>query len=206
MITSHIARSFVMAEKIKKARNVLPIERKYNVLQEILSGISKKSVAKKYGVPKSTVSTWLANKDKILAAYESGEINPKRQKRKRAENEDLDKAVYTWFQNTRANNVPVSGVVLRKKALQFVKPLHLDEPLMVGLIGGNLGTMSLLERFPGKRNHVLLKWLHPGKRLICQLFFPDRTFSTLMNSVFSIRRFHQNQCASETNDVQEEIQ
>ena len=33
-------------------------------------------------------------KDKILAAYESGEINPKRQKMKRAENEDLYKAVY----------------------------------------------------------------------------------------------------------------
>ena len=58
-----------MVEKIKKTRNVLPIKRKYNALQEILSGISKKSVAKKYGVPNSTVSTWLANKDKILAAY-----------------------------------------------------------------------------------------------------------------------------------------
>ena len=46
-----------MAEKIKRTRNVLPIKRTYNALQEILSGISKKSVAKKYGVPKSTVST-----------------------------------------------------------------------------------------------------------------------------------------------------
>ena len=66
-----------MAEKIKKTRNVLPIKRKYNTLQEILSGISKKSVAKKYEVPKTTVSTWLANKDKILAAYESGELTQK---------------------------------------------------------------------------------------------------------------------------------
>ena len=117
-----------MAEKIKKTRNVLPVQRKYNALQEILSGISKKSVAKKYGVPKSTVSTWLANKDKILAAYESGEIKPKRQKIKRAENEDLDKTVYnTSFHNTRANNVPVSGVVLKEKVLQFAKSLHLDD-------------------------------------------------------------------------------
>ena len=131
-----------MAEKIKKTRNVLPIKRKYNALQEILSEISRKSVAKKYGVTKSTVSTWLANKDKILVAYESGEISSKRQKMKRAENEDLDKAD-TWFHNTRANNVPVSGVVLKEKALQFAKSLHLmiSEPLMVGLIGGDLGTM-----------------------------------------------------------------
>ena len=74
-----------MAEEIKKTKNVLPIKKRYNALQEILSGISKKSVAKKYGVPKSTVSTWLANEDKISAAYETGEINPKRQKMKRAE-------------------------------------------------------------------------------------------------------------------------
>ena len=93
-------------------------------MQEILSGISKKSVAKKNGVPKSTVSTWLASKDKILAAYESGEINPKRQTIKRAENKD--KAVYIWFQNIRANNVLVSSVVLKEKALQFAKSLHLD--------------------------------------------------------------------------------
>ena len=77
-----------------------------------------------------------------------------------ADNEDLDKAVYTWFHNTRANSVPVSGVVLKEKALQFAKSLHLDDfraSLMVCLIGGNLGTMSLLERFLGKRNHVHLK-------------------------------------------------
>ena len=116
-----------MTEKIKKRRNVLPIKRKYNALQEIMSGISKKSAAKKYGVPKSTVSTWLANRDIILAAYESGDINQKRQKMKRAENKDLDKTVYTWFHNTCANNVPVSGVVLKEKALQFAKSLHLDD-------------------------------------------------------------------------------
>ena len=105
-----------MAEKIKETKNVLPIKRKYDALQEMLSGISKKSVTKKSGVAKSTVLTWLGNKDKMLAAYESGEINPKRQKMKRAENEDLDQAVYTWSNNTLANNVPVCGVVLKEKA------------------------------------------------------------------------------------------
>ena len=83
----------------------------------------EKSATKKYGVPKSTVSTWLANKDIILGAYEPGDINPKRQKMKRVENKDFDKAVYTWFHNTRAN----TGVVLKEKVLQFAKSLHLDD-------------------------------------------------------------------------------
>ena len=53
-------------------------------------------------------------------------MNPKQQKTKRARAEN-DKAVYSWFHNTRVNNVPVSGVVLKDKALQFAKSLHLDD-------------------------------------------------------------------------------
>ena len=49
MITSHNAINFVMAEKIKKKRNVLPIKRKYNALQKSLSGISKKSGPRNMG-------------------------------------------------------------------------------------------------------------------------------------------------------------
>eukprot|EP00794_Sanderia_malayensis_P019313 gene19313-biopygen16194 len=87
----------------------------------------KKSVAEKYGVPRNTVSTWLASREKIVAAYESGGVNPKRQKMRKADNENLDKAVYAWFQNTRANNVPVSGVILKNKALEFATSLHLPD-------------------------------------------------------------------------------
>ena len=34
----------------------------------------------------------------IMAAYESGGVNPKWQKMRKTDNEKLDKAVYTWFQ------------------------------------------------------------------------------------------------------------
>eukprot|EP00794_Sanderia_malayensis_P001774 gene1774-biopygen1618 len=87
----------------------------------------KKSVAEKYGVPRNTASTWLASREKIVAAYESGGVNPKRQKMRKADNENLDKAVYAWFQNTRANNVPVSGVILKNKGLEFATSLHLPD-------------------------------------------------------------------------------
>ena len=78
-------------------------------------------------MPKNTVSTWLANREKIMAAYESGGVNPKRQKMRKADNEKLDKAVYTWFQSTRANNVPISGVILKTKALEFAASLQLAD-------------------------------------------------------------------------------
>ena len=89
---------------------------------------------------------------------------------KRAENEDLDKAVYTWFHNTHANNVPVSGVVLKEKALQFAKSLHLDD---------FRASDGWLDRWKSRHNVTFRevsgqqKSCTPGKRLICQLFFPD---------------------------------
>ena len=63
---------------------------------------------------------------------------------KRAENEDLDKAVFTLFHNTRANNVPVSGVVMKRRPCNLQNPCTwmISEPLMVGSISGNLGSMS----------------------------------------------------------------
>ena len=71
MITSHKA-IFVMAEKIKKTRNVLPIKRKYNALQEILSGISKKFVTS--CTPEMTASWKETHLPTILSRYELKDI------------------------------------------------------------------------------------------------------------------------------------
>ena len=47
------------------------IEEKFKALQDIESGQLKSLVAQKYGVPRSTISTWLlpANKEKIMVAF-----------------------------------------------------------------------------------------------------------------------------------------
>lgn len=48
-----------MADTVKQTRRTLPIKRKYQAFQDILSGISKKFVAEKYEVPRNTrANTW----------------------------------------------------------------------------------------------------------------------------------------------------
>ena len=59
------------------------------------SSLSKSEVAAKYGIPRNTLSTWIKNKQKILSALEQGS-NPKRQKLRHADHENLDKAVLTY--------------------------------------------------------------------------------------------------------------
>ena len=78
---------------------------------------------------------------------------------KRAENKDLDKAVYTWFNYTLANNVPVSGVVLKETALQFAKCSNLDDfRASDGWLDRWKSRHNVtFGEVSGKRNHVLLK-------------------------------------------------
>ena len=106
----------------------ISITEKYKALPKIEEGKStKKSIAEEYGVKKNTISTWIANKRKIIEAYESGQMNSSRKKLKKSDNKDLDEAVFTWFNNLRSNNIPVNGIIIKKKALSLAKSLELTD-------------------------------------------------------------------------------
>ena len=77
----------------KRKLDINSLKEKYEALKDLEKGLSNKDVAVKYGIPRNTVSTWLKNKEKIVSAFESGK-NPKRQKLKTAENDNLV-SVYT---------------------------------------------------------------------------------------------------------------
>ena len=78
-------------------------------------------VAEKYGVPKNTISTWLKNKDKYRAA--SDKSSNKRKKLRESDYERVDKVVFKWFLAQRSQNVPIDGVFVKEKALQYAKKL-----------------------------------------------------------------------------------
>ena len=61
-----------------------------------------------------------------MAAFENGK-NPKTLKLKGVGFEALDKAVYKWFINARERNVPVSGTLLKEKAMLFAKGLQTED-------------------------------------------------------------------------------
>ena len=70
------------------------VKEKVNALNDLKKGMSNKEVAKKYGVPKNTLSTWVNNKKKVLKAYETEHA---KLQRKTAEFENVDVATYKWF-------------------------------------------------------------------------------------------------------------
>ena len=80
----------------KRKLNTKSIEDKYNTLKEVEDGKTKSQVTAKYGIPKSTLSTWLKNKDKIFEATKKGS-NSKRQRFRQGTFANLDQAMFKWL-------------------------------------------------------------------------------------------------------------
>ncbi|XP_057299236.1 tigger transposable element-derived protein 4-like [Hydractinia symbiolongicarpus] len=113
------------AQTTSRKKTVLTIKEKYLALKELeKEGTTKKSIAKKYGVPPNTLSYWVKNKSDIFTKYESGQYGVKRQKLSSGKYDNIDKAVYKWFVNARERTVPISGQIIREKALDFAKQFN----------------------------------------------------------------------------------
>ena len=108
----------------KRKLKTRTITEKYKFLKEIDKG--EMFISQKYGIPKQTLSGWMKEKSKIYAEVEKIRTAEKRQRMRSSTYEDLDKACYKWLLNARHQNVPVSGTILKVKALYFAKELGFD--------------------------------------------------------------------------------
>ncbi|XP_065647138.1 tigger transposable element-derived protein 4-like [Hydra vulgaris] len=106
----------------RKLTNKSIIE-KCKALKDLETGMSNKEVAKKYGVPRNTLSTWIKNKTKLLTSLEKNGTKSKRKKLRSGNFKNVDKAIYMWFVAKRSQQVPIDGTILKEKALKFAEAL-----------------------------------------------------------------------------------
>lgn len=81
-------------------------------------------MAIEYGIPQSTLSTILKDKDK-LKSYISGNSNKKCHRD--STNPVVDTALYQWFTAARADSIPISGEILKAKAEEFSKEFGIPD-------------------------------------------------------------------------------
>lgn len=105
----------------KRVLKCLSLEDKYKLIKDTEKGTMKKDVAEKYGVPASTLSTILKNKNAIIASFESGTSSGCSKRIKKPFFEKIDKAVLEFFTTARSQNMPISGGILKEKAMDFAK-------------------------------------------------------------------------------------
>ncbi|KAG0415785.1 hypothetical protein HPB47_007045 [Ixodes persulcatus] len=93
-------------------RKVLALDIKAKIIAEVMNGEKKKTVAKKYGISQSSLSTILKLKDSIIATVSASGSSTAKKNLKTAAYVDVEKALFTWFTDMRAKNVPLSGELL----------------------------------------------------------------------------------------------
>lgn len=105
-----------MASTSKK-QSALSIKAKIKILEAVDRGDKTKTeVCKEFGIPNSTLSTILKNREKIKLAYEGCLFEPERKRLRLAKHDNLDSALLLWFKQARSQNIPISGPILGEKA------------------------------------------------------------------------------------------
>lgn len=95
----------------------LTLTEKIKILREVDNGRKTKTeIAKQYGIPLSTLSTFIKNRETIESQAESGETDGSKKRNRGAKHERLERELLDWFFQCRSNNIPLSGPLVKEKA------------------------------------------------------------------------------------------
>ncbi|GFS01521.1 thiamine biosynthesis protein ThiJ [Elysia marginata] len=78
--------------------------------------VKKRKSCKKHSIPNSTLSTILKDIEKLQKARDDSKFRPATKETKLCSHEGLEDAVFAWFRQAMAMNVPLSGPVVIGKA------------------------------------------------------------------------------------------
>ncbi|XP_033728149.1 tigger transposable element-derived protein 4-like [Pecten maximus] len=102
---------------VKRKLNVKSIETKYEAILAVERGNRRKSdIAKDFGIPSNTLSSWLKCADKIKNAFLNSTYGPERKKMRTGHFEYIEQALYKWYDDARRQNLPISGTILKNIA------------------------------------------------------------------------------------------
>jgi len=96
---------------------------KLDIIKEIEGGVKPSTICKREDIPKSTVATWLKQRESIRALAE------KKAGSKRARStahDDLDRSLLIWFKQLRDQGIPVDGPLLLEKANKLLRDMGSD--------------------------------------------------------------------------------
>ncbi|XP_033224183.1 jerky protein homolog-like [Belonocnema kinseyi] len=108
--------------KVKK-RQRLTFKEQYELADKVKSGASKLSILQKYGICEATYKRVLARESDLRNKVNSYEY-AKKKSSKTSPNMGLDAAVLEWFKQVRDRGDPISGAIIKEKALILNEKLN----------------------------------------------------------------------------------
>ncbi|XP_049524040.1 tigger transposable element-derived protein 4-like [Dermacentor silvarum] len=85
------------------------------------------ALARSPGVPKSSLTRILHDKEKLRDAFESSRFGPQRKRLRQGDHEELEKCLVLWLRRARSQNIPINGPLIRAKAEEFVLQLGIAD-------------------------------------------------------------------------------
>ncbi|XP_072007125.1 tigger transposable element-derived protein 5 [Engystomops pustulosus] len=107
-------------------RKAYSIKDKLQAIQRVKNGERQASVSRDFGVPGGTLRGWLKDEQKLRWFLEQlgGDVGTQRKKMRLANEEEIDRAVYSWFITLRQQGVPLSGPIIQAQAETFSKQIY----------------------------------------------------------------------------------
>lgn len=107
-------------------RKAYSIKDKLQAIERIKGGERQASVCRDFGVPGGTLRGWLKDEPKLRWFLEQlgGEVGTQRKKMRLANEEEIDRAVYSWFLTLRQHGVPLSGPLIQAQAEAFARQIY----------------------------------------------------------------------------------
>ena len=113
---------------LKRKRVTLTVSQKLRIIDRLDSGETAAIIMSEFSIGRSTVSDIRKAKDKLREFALSQETTTQRKSMKACESDALDKALYTWFCQERERGTPLSGPMVKEKALHFHTKIYGDNP------------------------------------------------------------------------------
>lgn len=102
-----------------RARVVLSNATKLEALERLDRGETQASIAERLGVDRTTVSKWKKGGEALREAVAASPALANFKRQRQAEQPKLEAALLEWLASMRANNIPVSGLLLQETARQL---------------------------------------------------------------------------------------
>ncbi|XP_067942227.1 tigger transposable element-derived protein 6-like isoform X2 [Watersipora subatra] len=115
----------------RKQRKAWKPSDKLKIIEEIEAGQKLSAISKRENLPKSTVSTWIKQKDRIRSLCDQ---SSSRLRDRSTSHDDLDGVLWSWFRQVRSEGVPIDGPILLEKANKFLQDLGKDTTVSRGWI------------------------------------------------------------------------
>lgn len=112
------------------SRKHLTLQQKAEALAAVRKGVAINRVALNFGVNKSIISRLNKNKQGVLSNVTTSlGLNVKKGNYvKRCEFPEMERQLYQWFINQREKQVPISGAMLKERALAIHNRLDPEKP------------------------------------------------------------------------------